>query len=265
MLAAPDIRTRLLHPVPREPAFGAPVSESDDPVSPELALVDPDLAASARAQLPDIAQSPVREQDARRALELTPVAVTPRTAEPEALVADHRGKRARRPLPTIALLTIVIAAGIAGVILKQKLPKGQSGSEARVTDSRAQAATTAASDHRASQRPTRSTTAASGGTHAPRPAQGTAPSSTSRTFVWPVVKGASFYKVEFFRRRQEVFGASPAVPRLALPMHWVYRGRQYRLLEGAYRWKVRPAFGSRGRARYGAPITVSVWVFRSAR
>ena len=76
------------------------------------------------------------------------------------------------------------------------------------------------------------------------------------------MKGASFYKVDFFRGKALVFEAFPAKARLDLPMRWTYRGRQHRLLPGAYRWQVRPGFGLRGRARYGAPVTRSVWVFR---
>jgi hypothetical protein len=79
-------------------------------------------------------------------------------------------------------------------------------------------------------------------------------------FIWPAVKGASYYQVQFFRSGKEVFEASPSAPRLALPARWVYKGRPMRLVPGAYSWQVSPAFGSRSRPRYGHPIVRSTWV-----
>ena len=81
----------------------------------------------------------------------------------------------------------------------------------------------------------------------------------TRVFVWPAAPRATFYKVEFFRRGRRIFEASPAMPRIELPLRWVFRGRQFRLTPGTYRWEVRAAFGPRSRPRYGRLITRSVW------
>jgi hypothetical protein len=81
----------------------------------------------------------------------------------------------------------------------------------------------------------------------------------TRIFVWPAVSGATFYKVEFFRRGRKVFEASPTTPRIELPLRWVFRGQHFRLTPATYRWEVRAAFGPRSRPRYGKLITRSTW------
>jgi hypothetical protein len=83
---------------------------------------------------------------------------------------------------------------------------------------------------------------------------------STRVFIWPAVSHATFYKVEFFRRGVEVFKALSSRARLELPTRWVYRGRTYQLVPGTYSWKVSPAFGPRSRPRYGDPIVRSAWV-----
>ncbi len=82
----------------------------------------------------------------------------------------------------------------------------------------------------------------------------------TRVFIWPAVTHASFYKVEFFRRGREVFTTLTSMPRLELPLRWVYRGRQFELVAGVYSWKVSPGFGPRSGLRYGTPIIRSTWV-----
>jgi hypothetical protein len=81
----------------------------------------------------------------------------------------------------------------------------------------------------------------------------------TRVFVWPAASRATFYKVEFFRRGRRIFEASPATPRIELPLRWIFRGRHFRLTPGTYRWEVRAAFGPRSRPRYGKLITRSMW------
>ena len=110
------------------------------------------------------------------------------------------------------------------------------------------------------------------GAHQPQ----TAPSSSSATgakrsviapstrlFVWPAVKHASYYKVQFSRGGHVVFEASPSVPRLELPTRWAYKGRDMRLVPAVYSWVVLPAFGTRSHPRYGDAIVRSTWVARA--
>jgi hypothetical protein len=84
----------------------------------------------------------------------------------------------------------------------------------------------------------------------------------TRVFIWPAVPHASFYKVEFLRRGRKVFTTLSSAPRFELPLRWLYRGRRFRLEQGLYSWRVSPAFGSRSRLRYGAPIVRSTWLAR---
>jgi len=83
---------------------------------------------------------------------------------------------------------------------------------------------------------------------------------STRVFIWPAVSNATFYKVEFFRRGRQVFKALSSTARLELPTRSVYRGRTYQLVAGTYTWKVSPAFGPRSRLHYGNPIIRSTWV-----
>ena len=79
-------------------------------------------------------------------------------------------------------------------------------------------------------------------------------------FVWLPVRGASHYRVEFFRGRKKIFEARPSKARLELPERWTYRGRRFRVTPGRYRWSVRPGFGSPSAARYARAIVRSAWV-----
>ena len=85
---------------------------------------------------------------------------------------------------------------------------------------------------------------------------------STRVFIWPAVSHAASYKVEFFRGGRKIFQASPATPRLELPLSWTYKGREFRLTPGTYAWRVSPAFSSGAGVRYGKPIIRSRWVVR---
>jgi hypothetical protein len=81
----------------------------------------------------------------------------------------------------------------------------------------------------------------------------------TRVFVWPAVTGATFYKVEFFRRGRKIFEATPVTTRIELPLRWVFRGRSFRLTPATYVWRVQAAFGAGSRPRYGQVVTRSTW------
>jgi len=92
---------------PHEPALGAgSVDAGLGPISPELALVDPELARRARESLPEPQERP------RRSPPLREPAAPDRAAQPEV-------RRRRRRWPrTIALAILIFAAGaVSGSLL----------------------------------------------------------------------------------------------------------------------------------------------------
>jgi hypothetical protein len=92
-----------------------------------------------------------------------------------------------------------------------------------------------------------------------RPARRQRSSPPASVFVWLPVRGASYYKVEFFRGGRKVFQATTAKARLELPRRWTFKGRRFEVTPGNYRWSVRPGFGAGSKARYGATIVASRW------
>ena len=83
-----------------------------DPLSPELALVDPELAARARAALPSPAASPARSGPAAAA---APAATPPPAPAPSP--ADHRSRYPLWARLTAALWVLVIGILIGGAAI----------------------------------------------------------------------------------------------------------------------------------------------------
>jgi hypothetical protein len=276
-----------------------------EPLSPELALVDPELARAARALLPDVGgtgrTSDAREaapQDGEEPSATAAATDVPARTEPSlrqrlldagadpqvlgppgpyaevddssTLAEKHprsRRRSWRRRLVALTLLALVGAA-VAFLVFDPQ----SDGTGAGLLNP-------PAAPDEAGRAPAPPTDTDTPGRATPRPAGGRAPrrsstsrhtptnpppagaAATTRTFVWPPVPRARFYRVEFFTRGRKIFEASPRRPRLTLPLRWRYRGRRFRLARGTYRWRVRPAFG-RSSPRFGAPITRSIWVVR---
>jgi hypothetical protein len=299
-----------------------PEETISEPVSPELVLVDPQLANLARERLrvfgdgaalkrravvpasdqvpaeggPDArAASPGRaERLARERLTVTrsglesqddrlttPSAVAESDiefsaispADAEDAASFERAKTRRHGVLLAALAAFaVVAAGFSILRLAQSVSDaGQIGIRPLTTPMEpmpVQRTGDARQNRRTSEiRPT------GAGTTSPRSAKSSVqpkkqlqpvrPSEfPTRVFVWPAVSRATFYKVEFFRRGRKIFDASPTMPRIELPLRWVFRGRHFRLTPATYRWEVRAAFGPRSRPRYGQPITRSTWTAR---
>jgi hypothetical protein len=62
--------------------------------------------------------------------------------------------------------------------------------------------------------------------------------STPRRFVWPPVEGANGYDMQLFRGSRRVFARRTRQPRVTLPRTWRYAGRIVRLEPGTYHWNV---------------------------
>lgn len=75
-----------------------------------------------------------------------------------------------------------------------------------------------------------------------------------RTFVWPHVRGAVSYDVQFFRRGRRIFATRTSRPRLSLPAHWQYGRIRYKLVPGQYRWTVWPLVRSGRSLQQAEPI-----------
>ena len=75
-----------------------------------------------------------------------------------------------------------------------------------------------------------------------------------RTFGWIRDPKASFYAIEFSSGGRQILEARTTQPRLVIPASWTYRGRHFRFEPGRYTWIVRPAYRGSGHLRYGAAI-----------
>jgi hypothetical protein len=238
-----------------------------EPLTPELALVDPELARLARDRLPDGGGAPSWSiSTASVGAEAPPMldaATTDR--EPRAPRRTRRGRHVMLAALVVVLAMAAIYAFAPPSTVSDEFPgRAQKAGPTRADrQTRAQAPTKrpkksagvgAAKVSHPSTSPTRPKTTR---------AKSKQPSaSTSRLFIWPAVSHATFYKVEFFRRGNRVFQALASKPQLELPLRWVYGGRSYRLLAGVYSWRVSPAFGPRARLRFGDPIVRSTWTAR---
>jgi len=196
-------------------------------VTPELALVSPELAERERALLPPPGTVRWGTYPPR------PPAVSPKAAgaRPKRRAGRlvprvRRVPRRRRGLVLWVALGAAVVAAIVVVPLARRSPRA----------------------HLESVPP-----APPGATTAP--ARALPPGASrrgGRVLAWPVVGRASYYDVQVYRGRRKVFEAWPVTARLVLPSSWVFRGRAYRLTRGIYTWYVWPGLGPRAAADYGA-------------
>jgi hypothetical protein len=247
-----------------------------EPVSPELALIDPDLARRQRAKLPD-PQEIGRDRQAAIAAG-GPDVLAKRTAV--ATEARHEPapsrSTARKLLKRGAVLVVLASAALAGVGAAsiwpgrgeqpRLLPRAVNTSDGSVEQPRGSRPThtssgragSATGEARSPKRETPRRSADSRSAQSTRKPVATEP----KTFAWVAVPRATYYSVEFYRGRQRILQAFPVRPRLVVPATWSYRGKRFSFAPGTYRWTVRPGFGRRNRGRYGAPVVASTWVLK---
>ena len=255
-----------------------------DVVSPELVLVDPELAERERARLAERMAEPAgrrrpseRHRDVtRRNVAREPLdarAASPATTERERPEprpqrgrqgsSRRRGRWRERAFrgAALALLALIFAVGVQ--VGRETMQRPSATPRLRNNDAEPQREQAAASSVQATSAAASSVQA----TSAP-----TAPSSATsvrqekqpapQTFVWLPVADADYYNVRFFRGRSQVLEAWPKRPRITIAGTWLYKGREFRFAPGAYLWTVRPGFGKRGRRNLGPPIVRSTWSFR---
>jgi hypothetical protein len=265
----------------REAAAGSN-GVAHEPLSPELALVDAELARRAREELPD----PVPEA-ARLSIVTAPPTVgepLPRDIRPGFTVEARPPRRKRRLVGWMVAVTLLGAATGIAVSNTTTLRRFVSDHAPASIGAIGDPTPTPESPATAASPPTPNEQPESSGSSAPPPAvapttgtvasasPGAAPTPTpaaprrttpgGRTFAWVPVPGAASYLVQFYRGRKEIFSARPSKPRLALPGRWSYKGSEYSLAPGRYRWSVRPHF--RGKKPLGPPIVRAKLVIRDS-
>jgi hypothetical protein len=205
------------------------------PISPELVLVDPELAPRARAILPELPwnwQPQLRDGDAPIAL---PVAVSP--------VAKRFPWRRAVVVAALGAVTVVffglgwlaaISAGGGEAVVAPRPPA--------ITGPAASTPTASPTATVAPARPK------------PKSPAGPAGPAAAPRFVWPVAKDAAGYRVAIFRRGVRIFERDVVKAALQVPSTWTYRGRFQSLTSGAYRWVVWPLLRKGGVVRTGPPL-----------
>ena len=247
---ASRMERETFHPVVAAgPAAPAPI----EIISPELCLVDPELAARARAALPDPGWlSPrkvvlperadaVRAMSQSRSLQLPITVPAPEPVAPvhepdvgsvEQDAEAPRPSRRRHRWPRLATATALVAAipTVATV-------------GAEIGPRTAFAPTSEAAPLVAGDRTTPQL-------EAPPDA-----AAQPQVFAWAPVRDARGYEFQLFRGRTLVFRARVAAPRLTVPGRWHAQGRRQQLDPGTYRWYVWPV--SRGTGKRAAKAVVS--------
>jgi hypothetical protein len=252
-----------------------------EPISPELVLVDPELARSAREALPARPWEAVAPPP-RWVPPPVPVVAPAEAPVPEAPAALPSTERARlwpRRAATAAVSLAAIAAFVAAsagaftdpddrpylaplevesappaeTIAPSALPPAFT-PRTLVQPPKAESKSKAAPEKpavRPSARPRSPTPAARARSrNAPegRPPTGSAAGfGKGRTFAWPRYTGATYYHVTLTRAGKAVWEARPAGPQIVLPA-------RLRLRPAKYMWVVRAGYGVRSERRLGPPF-----------
>lgn len=208
---------------------GCALPRHPEVVSPELALVDPELAAVARVGLRDARAiggsnrpPPVRAQvdayaQARVALSKVALAVDDEHGSP-----THPGRSWRVLVGVAALTTLSL------VLFDVRVQVGKTPASAEGPQNPPAVAGT----------PGRAPVSSVPKTRMQKGSVGDIGKPMARRFAWAPAAGASAYHIEFFRGSVPVFSANTTRPQLTVPAHWKAAGGTRSLDPGEYRWYV---------------------------
>jgi hypothetical protein len=222
---------------PFEQARRRHAAPDDQPVlpelSPELVLVDPELAEHARAQLHEPGCFRPRGAEPPRPLvTVAPPAEIAGASEQPSIeaFAQPAGPGITEPRMRARIVVggwlVAFAAGLLVGGLALTLA-GRDPAPAPATERQTTVAPAPAAQPQAT--PTRPTTAA------PSPTK-----LTRKTLAWAPAAGAASYETALYRGSIQVFSARTTEPRVTISSPWRYGGRLHRLEAGAYRWYVWP-------------------------
>ena len=220
-----------------------------EPVSPELVLVDPELAGRARSRLSQPVDTMARVDAlvlaSRRASLARSSAEIPR--RPATFVVEPRREIARTGPRRSATIAGAVAAGTLAVALlvgvRIELGGTPAGADTTVIDQAPATSVPEASSAETLPAPVR-----------PRPAREPRP----QRFAWAPTAGASAYHVELFLGSSRVFEADTKRPTLTIPVRWKSDGRTRSLQPAEYRWYVWPVFAGQRAAEAIVQATLTV-------
>jgi hypothetical protein len=235
-------------------------------VSPELALVDPELAEWARDRLPSPAEQAAR---ARISSRLRAESTTLATTAVPPLRRQATGARRKRSAVIVSAAVVLASALLVADprVEFARTPASADTVGSTPSDSppptAGQESVTPGSEMRVI--PETPTTPAQT-RQPPQPAttpSGPSPSREStngepRVFAWAPAANARAYHVELFRGSTKVYAADTKASSITIPTRWRFDGRDQALEPGSYRWYVWPyTSGSRAlRAIVQAQLTV---------
>jgi hypothetical protein len=240
--------------IPVSTALQLRVPKVDELVTPELALVDPLLAATERRRLPEPDDTLGRLQNLgslsnggipAAISEVDAVHFRTNAASNLPNLGDSAARVHRRHvrIPVIArfaaaalVVTVTIVAVVDVLSLgppETRVPAALPAEQPTRTSSTSFASpgpqtTTAAHSKRPGQR------------LRPRAGKPDEPAAEQRRFAWAPVPESTAYRVEIYRGSDRVFGATTGRAHIAIPATWKSRGRAHRLGPGEYRWYVWP-------------------------
>jgi hypothetical protein len=233
VLVDPEL-ARLLRtaspPAGREPTVGA----IDGPVSPELVLVDPELARLLRTASPTAGPEP-------------PVGATILEPAPEeSLVSRQDAAVVLQPVerasvdrePATAPRDLGKRVARVAAMVAAALVIGAAG--AALGDLFASAPDSASRDTRAPEPASSAAPSADATVDSTAPTGTGGEGGTPRTMAWAPAAGAAAYDVALYSGSRRIFLERTNQTRLVLPAEWSYGGRRLSLEPGVYRWYVWP-------------------------